>query len=163
MRGISRVAPLTSIRGLAAWWVAAYHFRDYLPATPDSWIVAIAARGFYAVDLFFILSGFVLHLNYSHLFLSPNRESLHKFAAARFARVYPLHLFMMLVFLFNPLMIALFSHQGLVQSDLRFEPVFDPELGVRGSRRLECSVMVDQHRICRLYFVSNGVLFHIAP
>ncbi len=123
MRGISRVAPLTSIRGLAAWWVAAYHFRDYLPTTPDSWIVAIAARGFYAVDLFFILSGFVLHLNYSHLFSSPNRESFQKFAAARFARVYPLHLFMMLVFLFNPLMIAMFSRQGLGQTDSRYNPI----------------------------------------
>ena len=123
MRGISRVAPLTSIRGLAAWWVAAYHFRDYLPATPDSWIVAIAARGFYAVDLFFILSGFVLHLNYSHLFLSPNREAFQKFAAARFARVYPLHLFMMLVFLFNPLMIAIFSRQGLGQTESRYNSI----------------------------------------
>src|SRR5260370_14069833 len=113
MIGISRVAPLTSIRGLAAWWVAIYHFREYLPTTSDSWIVAIAVRGFYAVDLFFILSGFVLHLNYSRLFWEPNRHSLYTFAIARFARVYPLHFFMMLVFLLNPLMITIFSHKGL--------------------------------------------------
>jgi len=123
MIGTPRVAPLTSIRGLAAWWVAIYHFREYLPTAPDSWIIAVAARGFYAVDLFFILSGFVLQLNYSRLFWSPNITSLYTFSIARFARVYPLHLFMMLVFLINPVMITLFSRHGLGQMDSRYNPI----------------------------------------
>jgi peptidoglycan/LPS O-acetylase OafA/YrhL len=110
---------------LAAWWVAAYHFREYLPSAPDCWIVAIIERGFYAVDLFFILSGFVLQLNYSRLFFTLNRSSLRTFAIARFARVYPLHLFMILVFLVNPLAIAIFSHKGLGPEQVaeRYNPV----------------------------------------
>src|SRR5690348_15459747 len=113
MKSISQISPLTSVRGLAAWWVAIYHFREYLPLPPESWILAVIARGFYAVDLFFILSGFVVQLNYSHLFVVPTKRSFHEFAIARFARVYPLHLFVMGLFLLNPLAITVFSRSGL--------------------------------------------------
>jgi peptidoglycan/LPS O-acetylase OafA/YrhL len=124
MKGISQITPLTSIRGLAAWWVAIYHFREYLPLFSENWIFAVIARGFYAVDLFFILSGFVIQLNYSHLFAAPNIRSLREFAIARFARVYPLHLFIMGLFLLNPLAIAIFSQRGLDPAHLsgRYNP-----------------------------------------
>ena len=69
------------------------------------------AHGYLAVDLFFILSGFVLALNYAESF----RRSLAgatDFYRLRFGRIYPLHFVMLMLFLLNPLAVALFSASG---------------------------------------------------
>jgi len=58
----------------------------------------IIANGDLGVDLFFILSGFIL----THVYLTQveeNRFSLRNFYVARFARIYPLHVMIILVFL----------------------------------------------------------------
>jgi peptidoglycan/LPS O-acetylase OafA/YrhL len=53
---------------------------------------------YFGMSLFFVLSGFVIHLNYAPSFQSlPIQESLRRFAVARFARLYPLYAFFMLV------------------------------------------------------------------
>jgi peptidoglycan/LPS O-acetylase OafA/YrhL len=109
---IPPILPLTSVRGIAAWWVAVYHFRDYLPVARDGWIFALISRGFYAVDLFFILSGFILYVNHGNFFKNLTRFSLYEFFSSRVSRVYPLHLFMMIVFILNPLAISVFSKQA---------------------------------------------------
>lgn len=114
------IAPLTSIRGLAAWWVVLFHFREFMPGGPESWACRVAAYGDLAVDLFFVLSGFVIRLNYARLFETPNWPAAREFAVARFARVYPLHLFLCLVILLNPLSIKLFSTSGLLGD--RYDP-----------------------------------------
>lgn len=104
------VPALTSIRGIAAWWVVLYHFRERLPPLGSEWLLSLIAHGYLAVDLFFILSGFVLALNYAESFRE--RGSLAGaigFYRLRFARIYPLHLVMLILFLLNPLAIALFS------------------------------------------------------
>lgn len=111
---MSRVPPipaLTAIRGLAAWWVVIYHFREALPAGTPAWLQGVLAHGYLAVDLFFILSGFVLSLNYGHQFAAGLRGSL-RFYGLRLARIYPLHLVVLLLFLSVPLAILLFSSQG---------------------------------------------------
>lgn len=110
----AHISALTSLRGLAAWWVALYHFREYLPLNSSGWLWWGIAYGYYAVDLFFILSGFVLHINYAPRLARPSREALWQFAVARFARVYPLHLAMMVAFLAIPVAIMLFSQHGLL-------------------------------------------------
>jgi peptidoglycan/LPS O-acetylase OafA/YrhL len=105
------IPALTSLRGIAAWWVVLYHFREYLPSRWPEWLLELTAHGYLAVDLFFILSGFVLALNYAESF----RDSLAgaaSFYRLRFARIYPLHFVMLALFLLNPLAIALFSASG---------------------------------------------------
>ena len=105
------IPALTSLRGIAAWWVVLYHFREYLPSRWPEWLMALTAHGYLAVDLFFILSGFVLALNYAESF----RDSLAGaagFYRLRLARIYPLHFVMLTMFLLNPLAIALFSASG---------------------------------------------------
>src|SRR5438477_8690358 len=105
------IPALTSIRGIAAWWVVLYHFRQYLPTGRPEWLSALTAHGYLAVDLFFILSGFVLALNYAESF----RRSLAgatDFYRLRFGRIYPLHFVMLMLFLLNPLAVALFSASG---------------------------------------------------
>ncbi len=50
------------------------------------------------VTVFFVLSGFVLALNYERVFIHPTVPKVWNFAVARFARVYPLY-FLMLAYL----------------------------------------------------------------
>src|SRR5258708_1351521 len=85
---------LTPLRGIAAIWVVVFHFQVLvvqfiLPAQ-----TLIVAKGYLMVDLFFIMSGFIIchvyHQSFQDGFASGN---FRKFIVARFARIYPLHLF----------------------------------------------------------------------
>ncbi|WP_311972272.1 acyltransferase family protein [Bradyrhizobium campsiandrae] len=96
------VLTLDSIRGIAAVTVVIHHvilMPTFLAAFPNrAWIdCAFFRSGGFMVDLFFVLSGIVMSLNY----LQPDfgRFSLREFMARRFARVYPLHIVMLLVLL----------------------------------------------------------------
>lgn len=92
--GRSEINSLTTIRGIAAWWVVFYHFDSYLrPYVPSSAYYFIS-KGYLAVDLFFCLSGFVIFLNYGSLNLKNWRE-IFRFYLKRLARIYPLHLFVL--------------------------------------------------------------------
>jgi peptidoglycan/LPS O-acetylase OafA/YrhL len=86
---------LTGIRGLAAWFVVLYHIRvgaySYLPAEASF----VLSKGYLAVDLFFMLSGFVLWLNYSERLRRDGFGAVPKYLARRVARVWPLHLFIL--------------------------------------------------------------------
>lgn len=82
------IVSLTSLRGIAALGVAVAHFGDD----------PLLLRQYLWVDFFFILSGFILCHAYSRLFLGElSRNALRAFARARFFRIYPLHLAMLLV------------------------------------------------------------------
>lgn len=81
---------LMGLRGIAALWVVAFHLResaaDMLPGVP----LGVMFRGYLAVDVFFVLSGFVLTLHYSGRIRSLSDYGF--FMQNRVARVYPLHL-----------------------------------------------------------------------
>jgi peptidoglycan/LPS O-acetylase OafA/YrhL len=86
---------LTGIRGLAAWFVVLYHIRlGAAPHLPD-WADFVLSKGYLAVDLFFMLSGFVLWLNYSDRLRRDGIAAVPKYLARRVARVWPLHLFIL--------------------------------------------------------------------
>jgi peptidoglycan/LPS O-acetylase OafA/YrhL len=99
---------LTGIRGLAAWLVVLFHARLSAAAfLPDS-IAAILARGYLAVDLFFMLSGFVLWLNYGDRLRLGGIGAVPRFVARRIARIWPLHAAMLAVAIaFALLLVAL--------------------------------------------------------
>lgn len=87
--------PLTSARGIAAWYVVLYHIREsasFLPA----WVIDVFARGYLAVDFFFMLSGFVIWLNYGPLLREHRWRAAPHFLWRRLARIYPLHLLMLI-------------------------------------------------------------------
>jgi peptidoglycan/LPS O-acetylase OafA/YrhL len=90
MSNIKEVRSLTGLRGVAAIYVVFYHF---LPALPMNRVGStFVAHGYLAVDLFFVLSGFVMTLNYTELFRSGfSRRAFGKFLGRRIARVYPLY------------------------------------------------------------------------
>jgi peptidoglycan/LPS O-acetylase OafA/YrhL len=90
------IRALTGLRIVAAVWVVFFHFRplvhDAAPAVGSA-LAPVLDRGAQGVDLFFILSGFVLTWNY----LDSMGQSFSARAAARFlwlrlARVWPVYL-----------------------------------------------------------------------
>ncbi|GFG69565.1 acyltransferase family protein [Mycolicibacter senuensis] len=90
------IKALTGLRIIAAVWVVLFHFRPLLrlgsPAFSDA-LGPVLDRGAQGVDLFFILSGFVLTWNYLERMgesFSP-RATLH-FLWLRLARVWPIYL-----------------------------------------------------------------------
>ena len=93
---------LTPIRGIAALLTVIFHVDlmlgnggDMLLKFSDSMFIN---RLYLMVDLFFVLSGFVMLHVYGQWFSqSVNRVDFKRFTIARFARVYPLHLAMLLI------------------------------------------------------------------
>ncbi len=78
---------LTALRFFAAMWVVIF---DFWPALGRP-MPAFIAKGYLGVELFFVLSGFIL----SHVYLGAvgeRRFSYPGFLWARLARVYPVHL-----------------------------------------------------------------------
>jgi peptidoglycan/LPS O-acetylase OafA/YrhL len=91
-RQSSKIEELDSIRGLAALLVVLYH----MPAwTPWLHAVPMIKNSSYMVDLFFVLSGYVMNLNYADR-LKDGRD-LARFQVLRLGRVYPVHLLFLIV------------------------------------------------------------------
>ena len=90
---------LTGLRGLAALWVVLYHYCHlYLPALDAECLGGLIAKGYLAVDLFFLLSGFVLAHVYSEAAERKGFGFFRAFMRARVARIYPLHLVVLAAF-----------------------------------------------------------------
>lgn len=92
------IKPLTSLRFFFAFIVFLSHL-DYLPKEEvlfNDIYKGILRHGSLGVSFFFILSGFILAFNYKDKIIS-EEISLKDFWAARIARIYPLHLFTLLL------------------------------------------------------------------
>ncbi|MBZ5653499.1 MAG: acyltransferase [Acidobacteriia bacterium] len=92
---------LTGIRAFAAWWVVLFHLRSgivtLIPAARTYlWLVADGDKG---VDLFFILSGFVLAYNYAARFATVRPSAYLKFLCFRLARIYPAHMAALIIWI----------------------------------------------------------------
>lgn len=90
------IKALTGLRIIAAVWVVLFHFRPLLrlasPAFSDA-LAPILDRGAQGVDLFFILSGFVLTWNYlERMGESFSVRATVHFLWLRLARVWPIYL-----------------------------------------------------------------------
>ena len=96
--------PLTGVRFFLALGVVLFHYQLY-------WTLPVEAAGLLnrarlGVDVFFILSGFIL----THVYLQGDQApNYRRFLAARFARIYPAHLFILLVMLGLVLVAPLFG------------------------------------------------------
>lgn len=80
---------LTSLRFIAAMWVVMFTFWKNLDV---GFMPTLATKGYLGVELFFVLSGFIL----SHVYLEAAGTGGFRYRGflwARLARVYPLHLF----------------------------------------------------------------------
>lgn len=88
----AKIESLESLRGIAAVLVATFHFQ---PQTHVSG--PFIERADLMVDFFFVLSGFVIALNYHDRLRSVGE--VYQFQRKRFWRLYPLHCLMLFVFL----------------------------------------------------------------
>lgn len=90
----NEILALTSLRGVAALGVVIFHFRDQFGSAIDlDKYTVFFSRGYLLVDFFFVLSGFVIALSYTHFFaggFSANKYGV--FLAKRLGRIYPLHI-----------------------------------------------------------------------
>ncbi|SMF43086.1 Peptidoglycan/LPS O-acetylase OafA/YrhL, contains acyltransferase and SGNH-hydrolase domains [Tistlia consotensis] len=95
-----QLASLTSLRGIAALLVALYHFSGgFLPNLHLDRGSELIAKSYLWVDFFFILSGFIMMHAYGREFRDAvDWGRFRLFLAARFARVYPLHLVLLAAF-----------------------------------------------------------------
>lgn len=92
------VRALTGIRAAAALWVLVFHLSlsgccDAIPAL--RWAKPLASAGWMGVDLFFVLSGFILTRTYAPQLASLTGRGYASYLGARFARVYPVHAFVL--------------------------------------------------------------------
>jgi peptidoglycan/LPS O-acetylase OafA/YrhL len=86
---------LTGLRYVAALSIVVAHGLSIVLFTQPNTIHF--GLSYFGMSLFFVLSGFVIHLNYAPSFqILPIQEALRRFAVARFARLYPLYAFFML-------------------------------------------------------------------
>lgn len=90
------IRALTGVRGVAASLVAIYHFSPTKEMAPGP-LHNVIGRGYLWVDLFFVLSGFVIALNYGPLFADGfSRRAFTTFLVRRVARIYPLYFVVLL-------------------------------------------------------------------
>lgn len=102
MTGIKRLTALDALRGVAAIAVVAWHWQHFFAISGDwqpgwsrsmqpfYWLLKpLYVQGWAAVDLFFVLSGFVFFWLYRDSIRS-GATGAWKFAVLRFSRLYPL-------------------------------------------------------------------------
>ncbi len=102
----SEIRSLTGLRGAAAVYVMVYHFAaiepDAIVAPLSGWM--FLHHGYLSLDLFFVLSGFVIALTYHDAFTNRARFGAHGqcgvfavFLGHRLARLYPLYIILTLL------------------------------------------------------------------
>jgi peptidoglycan/LPS O-acetylase OafA/YrhL len=101
---LKKLDNITSLRGIAAIFIVIHHFATYLIPGINQFTSAFTpfiSKNYIWVDFFFILSGFILAYVYSSKFqVRVEKKDYLKYISSRFARIYPLHLFMLIAFLF---------------------------------------------------------------
>ncbi len=105
--GPKRLTSLDALRGVAALSVVVWHWQHFFAIGGDwqeGWsrtaqpffrlLKPLYVQGWAAVDLFFVLSGFVFFWLYGEAIRARAAGALH-FAVLRFSRLYPLHLLLL--------------------------------------------------------------------
>jgi peptidoglycan/LPS O-acetylase OafA/YrhL len=89
------IGALTGLRGVASVWVLLYHCCSLIlgPLTPDTYkpFRLLLGGGYLGVDIFFVLSGFVLALNYQQFTGGCGVRQYAAYIWKRLARIYPVH------------------------------------------------------------------------
>lgn len=94
MSDSAKIGELESVRGLAALLVVLFHVPGW---NPELSALPLMRNTYLMVELFFVLSGFVMYINYADR-LRTGRDVL-RFQWLRFGRLYPVHILFLLVFL----------------------------------------------------------------
>lgn len=101
--GAETMAGLTSLRGIAAWLVVLFHLRVHMDLPLPGMLRLAVDHGYLAVDLFFMMSGFIMMHVHGLEFGTVTGRSVRAFLVKRLARIYPLHAAMLLLYVSVPL------------------------------------------------------------
>ncbi|CAD0220534.1 acyltransferase [Chryseobacterium sp. D764] len=116
----NEIKSLTGLRGVVALWVAFFHFSFFR----NEFIQDIVGKGYVAVDIFFVLSAFLLTVSYSGKFKELNYKTIEIFYKKRINRIYP-------VYIVSVVFIALFlmktSIAGLLINATLLQCFFNPD------------------------------------
>ena len=137
-----RIASLDGLRGVFALFVVAFHYDEFAPSfitesffVRESWIF---------VEFFFVLSGYVIAMNYNHL---ETIQNFLDYLKKRFIRLYPLLLYTTVVYLGVELLANTFLSQVLLEPKtlpflcyqtldtltfMNSTPIFGNSLGMNG-------------------------------
>lgn len=89
----SQIDALTGIRAIAALWVVGFHFGLFpLGSLGLDDALPVLRYGYLGVDLFFVLSGFIIYHVHQRDAGSLSIGSVLHFYGLRLARMYPVHL-----------------------------------------------------------------------
>jgi peptidoglycan/LPS O-acetylase OafA/YrhL len=83
------IRALTGVRGVAALVIVVYHFGKFHLDRTTGHMVWAVPHGYLPVDMFFMLSGFVMGYVYKDAFVSAPWGNYKTFLIKRFARLYP--------------------------------------------------------------------------
>jgi peptidoglycan/LPS O-acetylase OafA/YrhL len=115
---VSQLPSLTPLRGLAALWVVLFHYTAlYFPSLDITGHSSLIGKGYLAVDLFFMLSGLVMTHVYYRAFCDSVKDNYRSFMVARVARLYPLHLVVLLLFVATALLVQLLAYASTGTAD----------------------------------------------
>ena len=106
------IPSLTGLRGIAAAWVLLFHIglqARYVDPLIGQVLSTVAGGGFLGVDFFFVLSGFVIALNYSGDAAPTSVRSYLHFLKKRLARIYPVHVMVLLLLVAGVALLNLMS------------------------------------------------------
>jgi peptidoglycan/LPS O-acetylase OafA/YrhL len=91
----AQLPALTGLRFIAALCVVVSHGAGAMTNVPGGnplWHIYLTSLAAFGMTLFFVLSGFVIHYNYSEQITKYNWRGIMNFLSARFARLYPLYI-----------------------------------------------------------------------
>ncbi|MGE7120734.1 acyltransferase family protein [Peribacillus sp. NPDC046944] len=138
---------LQLLRGIAAVLVVFYHGTDY------QGFLSIFQFGYSGVDLFFVLSGFIIF--YKHYSDFGKKDKLIPYIQKRLLRIYPLYFVVTMIYLVVVLPFSDFSIEYIIKSFLLLPQEKDPILGVAWSLQNELLF----YFIFSLFILNKKIIF----
>jgi peptidoglycan/LPS O-acetylase OafA/YrhL len=140
-----RIAGLDTLRSLAIVSVVCYHAFVFhgLGAMP-AWLEAVFMQGWMGVDLFFVLSGFLIGTQFLRPYLAGQRPSLWHFYRDRIFRILPAYFAVLALYLFVPLWRE-FPQMAPAWTFLTMCENIVPEKAMTGSFSHAWSLCVEMH------------------
>jgi len=152
------IRALAGARAIPPLIIVLYHFSEGHHYSGVQWWDRIVTRGYLWVEFFFVLSGFILTYSYGHRM----RELLTwrgygAFLRARLIRLYPVHLFMLLLILVMVLVLRNLANDGGYTSI--FDLKYHQDVSVKGFV-LSLLLMNGWHTMDRLTW--NGLSWFVS-
>jgi peptidoglycan/LPS O-acetylase OafA/YrhL len=127
----AEIRALAGVRAFPPLMIVLFHFSEGHHYSGVPWLDLLAARGYLWVEFFFALSGFILtHVYGARVAMLFTRAGYGAFLKARLARLYPLHLFMLLALLALVIAARSFAHFGGYRSI--YDMAYHPDIQVKG-------------------------------